>query len=168
MSTLEPSVAAPESASQRRGALYDQCGKEAFSLCVWIVGDERLAADIVYESICVVPQADSVEASRWLLSEVHRRAVAAARSRTVPPTGIQPPTEAAELLKRCGPLSDQQRLILALAYQAAATTDEIAKRLAIPPNLVRSELVEALERIGRHNALVRKNGGKATPTYVIS
>ena len=71
--------AVPETRSQI-AALYDDCGMAAFSLCLAVVGDEDVAAEIVGEACRAAPPGSRTDRATWLLADTHRRAVLAVRA----------------------------------------------------------------------------------------
>lgn len=140
------------SAGDRRGeedsgASDDDVSVVAFSLCVAIVGDSQVAAEIVSDACQAMPVATPPRCgSAWLLGEVHRRAVTAVRERPVDGRRVEP--DVARLLVEFGALDDRQRLAIALVYFAGLTVNSAAEQLGVPSHRALSLLESGLRRIG--------------------
>lgn len=141
-----------EAASELRrqvSALYDDCGMAAFSLCLAIVQDEDIAAEIVIESCQSVPPASPMGRSAWLLSEAHRRAVMAVRGQ--PALRSDTAIEATQRLRTFATLTDEQRLAVGLTYFGGLSVGEVAARLTVSSQHILGLLSSALAQIQELN-----------------
>lgn len=137
-----------EAASELRrqaSALWDDCGMAAFSLCLAIVQDEDIAAEIVIESCRSAPPGSATTRSGWLLTEAHRRSVMAVRGQQAGRSDTA--IEATQRLGMFATLTDEQRLAVGLTYFGGLSVGEVAERLAVPRQHVLGLLSSALARI---------------------
>lgn len=126
----------------RRTALYDQCGAAAYSLCLTIVEDEVLAADIVRSCFSAAPDDEAGDACRWLLGEAHRRAVLAVRGHVI---RRETNRKTHDRLRAFEMLDDEQQTMLCLVYFQGLTVSDVADRLGASQQHVLHVLTVALE-----------------------
>ena len=138
-----PATASRPEADGQLAALYDDCAAAAYSLCLAIVRDEDLAVDIVAGACRAAPPASLSSRSVWVLTEVHRRAVIAARQ---PAPSGRHRSETQRLLA-LDALSDHQRLALELTYFGGLSVGTVAERLAVSREHVLGLLTSALTQM---------------------
>jgi RNA polymerase sigma-70 factor, ECF subfamily len=149
--------------------LYDRYGRPAYGLALRILRDEALAEDAVQEAFLGVWRGaarflpERGQASAWILTMVHRRAVDLVRREErrradtlehVPePGGGSVDEEAWLRLQRervqaaLRQLPDQQREALELAYYGGFTQSELAERLGQPLGTIKSRMFMGLARL---------------------
>lgn len=157
---------------QALGSLYDRFGTVAYRLALRLVRDAALAEDVVQEVFLTVwRQADRFDpslgnASTWILTLVHRRAVdhvrRQARFNALPDrlevmarqtvAGSTDDDVALREARReaqaaLATLTSAQREVLELAYWGGLTQSEIATALGIPSGTVKSRTFTALARL---------------------
>src|SRR6266513_2954995 len=134
--------------------LYDRFGRVAYGLALRILRDERLAEDAVQEGFLAawrnadrfIPERG--QASTWLLTLVHRRAVDLVRREdrrradqldVVPLAATETTDETAAVREQrravqaaLAQLPAEQREALELAYYGGLTQTELADRLGVP------------------------------------
>jgi RNA polymerase sigma-70 factor (ECF subfamily) len=150
-------------------ALYTRFGRVAYGLALRIVRDADLAQDAVQEAFLAAWRTAAAfdpsrgNASSWLLTLVHRRAVDVVRReqrRRADPLDDAPvasgdaPDEDAWLRERrrtvqaaLARLSPDQRQALELAYYGGLSQSELAERLGVPLGTVKSRMFAALARL---------------------
>lgn len=159
------------------GSLYDRYRRLAYSLAWRLCGDGGRAEEVVREAFLALwrdPQLfdpSRGDLGRWLLTEVHRRAVEMLRAqdaehrRAVTATYLRDdwPTRPAASRGRTASgrvavgkfqdalarLPETQRRTFALAYYAGYTQPEIAALTGLPPATVLSRLFSATRRLRR-------------------
>src|SRR5438067_10031515 len=159
-------------ARSQQGALaelYDRYGRPAYGLALRIVRDEALAEDAVQEAFLSVWRTaarfvpERGEASTWILTLVHRRAVDLVRreerrradtlEHAPEPTGGAVDEQAWLRLQRervqnaLRQLPDQQREAIELAYYGGFTQSELAERLGQPLGTIKSRMFAGLARL---------------------
>ena len=165
-------AACAEGDEQALGSLYDRYGKVAYGLALRVLRDPALAEDAVQEAFLTVwRQAARFDRSRgqastWILTLVHRRAVDLVRRQSrfnalpdqletmEPPAFAAESTEDVALRNAQGEvhaalatLSRAEREVLGLAYWGGLTQSEIATALGIPSGTVKSRTFSALARL---------------------
>ena len=150
-------------------ALYTRFGRVAYGLALRIVRDADLAQDAVQEAFLSAWRTAATfdpsrgNASSWLLTLVHRRAVDVVRReqrRRAEPLDDAPvasgdaPDEDAWIRERrrtvqaaLARLSPDQRQALELAYYGGLSQSELAERLGVPLGTVKSRMFAALARL---------------------
>ena len=162
--------------------LYDRFGRVAYGVARRILRDDKLAEDAVQEGFLAAwRNADRFmpergNASTWLLTLVHRRAIDLVRRedrrRAEPLPEAEPPSAAGSTeddawlrferervqaaLRR---LPDQQREALELAYYGGFTQSELAERLGQPLGTIKSRMFAGLAQL--RELLAEPNGGTA-------
>lgn len=160
--------------SEAVGLIFDRYGRPAYSLARRICGDDKIAAQVVQESLLALwcdPQ--SYEPLRgsfegWLITLVHHKAVDAVRressGRTRPALGANgveqrnaPDSEAARDTLGAGlagrvhvaldELPDGQREALTLAYYGGYTQQEIAAITGAHLDTVKSRMFAGVQRL---------------------
>ena len=152
------------------GELYDRFGGVAYGLALRILRDESLAQDAVQEAFLGVWRtadrflAERAAARTWILTLVHRRAVALVRRedrrRGEPLEGAPEPAaretvdeEAAVRFQRrvvqeaLRQLTPEQREALELGYYGGLTQAELAEQLGQPLGTVKSRMFAGLGRL---------------------
>ena len=152
--------------------LYDRVGRVAFGLAFRVLRDERHAEDAVQEAFLTVWRtaasfrAERAKASTWILTLVHRRAVALVRReerRRAEPLSDEPTldvatetgTEEAAWLRferervqaALKQLPDVQREAIELAYYGGFSQSELAERLGVPLGTIKSRMFAGLARL---------------------
>ncbi len=150
--------------------LYDRFSRVAYGLALRIVRDRSLAEDAVQEAFMTAwRNADKfiperAQASTWLLTFAHRRAVDVVRreerrraqplpDRSVEGEAPAPDEEAWLRLRRervqeaLRALPDGQREALELAYFGGFTQSELAERLGEPLGTIKSRMFGGLARL---------------------
>ncbi len=152
--------------------LLDQYTARAWSLARRIVGDDRLAEDVVQEAFVAYwrhPAAyDATRGSfaSWFLALVHHKAVDVVRRETahrrradaagVQDAGVAVPDVAEIVIDRVADLrvrtalaslSDVQREALVLAYWGGYTQQEIALRVGAPLGTVKTRMHAGMRRL---------------------
>jgi RNA polymerase sigma factor (sigma-70 family) len=150
--------------------LYDRFGRVAYSVALRILRDEKLAEDAVQEGFLTawrnahrfVPE--RAQASTWLLTLVHRRAVDLVRrenrrrAESLPDDTDYAASDSAEddawlrfererVQAALSKLPDQQREALELAYYGGFTQSELAERLGQPVGTIKSRMFTGLARL---------------------
>ena len=159
--------------------LYDRFGRVAYGIALRVLRDEKLAEDAVQEGFLTAWRnadrfmPERANASTWLLTLVHRRAVDLVRREerrradSLPDRVDYAATESAEddawlrferervqsALRR---LPDQQREALELAYYGGFTQSELAERLGQPVGTIKSRMFSGLARL--RELLAEPNG----------
>ena len=116
---------------------YERVGAAAWRLAIWIVRDERLAADIVVEAFSSCPVAPSgAESDAGLLVDVRCRAIAVAHGHRSCPADSRDPvpgascagldTDAATMRETVGAFSELQRAVIELALFGGLSVTSIA------------------------------------------
>ena len=135
------------------GVVFDRIGGRAWTLAVWIVHDEQIAADVVVEAFTLAQRARAaaVRGDAILLCEVRRLAIAAATA-TAPadhdnddgPLG-QPsgPPDAPVAAAICA-LPEPQRVAIELVLLGRLGVAAIAAATTMPSGDVTVRLAEAL------------------------
>jgi RNA polymerase sigma factor (sigma-70 family) len=149
--------------------LYERFGRVAYGLALRILRDPTLAEDAVQEGFLAVWRsasrfvAERANASTWILTLVHRRAVDIVRReqprRTEPleeaPPALAPDTEEQAWLRlqrgrvqaALKALPDKQREALELAYYGGFTQSELASRLGEPLGTIKSRMFSGLAHL---------------------
>jgi RNA polymerase sigma factor (sigma-70 family) len=149
--------------------LYDRYGRPAYGLALRILRDEALAEDAVQEAFLGVWRGaarflpERGQASAWILTLVHRRAVDLVRreerrradtlEHAPEPGGGDVDEEAWLRLQRervqaaLRQLPDQQREAIELAYYGGFTQSELAERLGQPLGTIKSRMFMGLARL---------------------
>ena len=149
--------------------LYDRIGGTAYRLAYRVLRDEALAEDAVQEAFLglwrgagsFVPE--RAQASTWVLTLVHRRAVDVVRReqrrRTEPLESAPEPRAASSeedawlrldrerIQHALAQLPDQQRETIELAYYGGYTQSELAARLGQPLGTIKSRMFAGLSRL---------------------
>jgi RNA polymerase sigma factor (sigma-70 family) len=167
--------------------LYDRHGRVAYGLALRILRDPALAEDAVQEAFLGVWRAaatfvpERAQASSWILTLVHRRAVDLVRReerRRVEPLEdeARPDAEGSaadvawlrlerervqEALRR---LPDHEREALELAYYGGFTQSQLAERLGVPVGTIKSRMFSGLARL-RELLEPGAHGDEWTPTH---
>jgi RNA polymerase sigma-70 factor (ECF subfamily) len=155
------------------GELYDRVGRIAYGLAMRVLRDEGLAEDAVQEGFLTVWRnaaafrAERAQASTWILTLVHRRAVDIVRREDRRRAAPLPDSAAAELKDpraetdeaawlrferervqaALGQLPDTQREALELAYYGGFSQSELAERLGVPLGTIKSRMHAGLSRL---------------------
>ena len=154
---------------QALAELYDRFGGVAYRLAARVVRDPALAQDAVQDAFLAVWRtaagfdARRGNASTWLLTLVHRRAVDLVRREErrradpiddLPVASGDATDETAEVrderrrvqhaLAQLGP---DQRQALELAYYGGLTQSELAERLGVPLGTVKSRMFAGLSKL---------------------
>lgn len=155
------------------GALYDRYNRPCYSLARRILGDERLAEDVVQEVFLVLWRDPSrFDATRgafatWLLSTTHHKAVDAVRreenhrkrrasSEVLATFESEAPSvedmawagvRRTRVQAALGTLPDAQREALGLAYFGGYTQREIAGLTGIPLGTVKTRMLAGMRRL---------------------
>jgi RNA polymerase sigma factor (sigma-70 family) len=149
--------------------LYDRFGRVAYGLARRILRDDALAEDAVQEGFLAAWRSaprfvpERAQASTWLLTLVHRRAVDLVRREERRRTEmLDEQAEAAEgasdeavwlrfererVQTALARLPDQQREALELAYYGGFTQSELAERLGQPLGTIKSRMFTGLSRL---------------------
>jgi RNA polymerase sigma-70 factor (ECF subfamily) len=149
--------------------LYERFGRVAYGLALRILRDPTLAEDAVQDGFLAVWRsasrfvAERANASTWILTLVHRRAVDIVRReqprRTEPleeaPPALAPDTEEQAWLRlqrgrvqeALKALPDKQREALELAYYGGFTQSELASRLGEPLGTIKSRMFSGLAHL---------------------
>jgi len=153
--------------------LYDRVSRIAYGLALRVLRDERLAEDAVQEAFLAVWRTaaafrpERAQASTWILTLVHRRAVDLVRReerRRAEPLDDElvarageasEPTEEAAWLRferdrvqaALKQLPDVQREALELAYYGGFSQSELAQRLGVPLGTIKSRMFAGLARL---------------------
>jgi RNA polymerase sigma-70 factor, ECF subfamily len=156
------------------GELYDRFGRIAYGLALRILRDPALAEDAVQEAFLQAWRSaggyepERAQASTWLLTFVHRRAVDIVRReerrRGEPSEALPEPVgpgadETALAHSRREVVRDalrrlprEQREAIELAYYGGLTQTELAERLDQPLGTIKSRMFSGLKRL--HTLLV--------------
>jgi RNA polymerase sigma factor (sigma-70 family) len=151
------------------GELYDRFGRVAYGLALRILRDPALAQDAVQDAMLSAWRTAASfdprrgNASTWLLTLVHRRAVDVVRRedrRRAQPIENAPiasgdaTDETAELREQrravqaaLAQLPPEQREALELAYYGGLSQSELAERLGVPLGTVKSRMFSALSKL---------------------
>jgi RNA polymerase sigma factor (sigma-70 family) len=149
--------------------LYDRFGHVAYGLALRVVRDPALAEDAVQEAFLTIWRSaarfvpERANASTWILTLVHRRAVDVVRReqpRRAEPIEVAPQASAnatedeawlrlrrARVQDALRQLPDQQREALELAYYGGFTQSELADRLGEPLGTIKSRMFAGLARL---------------------
>jgi RNA polymerase sigma factor (sigma-70 family) len=150
--------------------LYDRFGRVAYSVALRILRDEKLAEDAVQEGFLAAWRnahrfmPERAQASTWLLTLVHRRAVDLVRrenrrrAESLPEETDYAASDSAEddawlrfererVQAALSKLPDQQREALELAYYGGFTQSEVAERLGQPVGTIKSRMFTGLARL---------------------
>jgi RNA polymerase sigma factor (sigma-70 family) len=149
--------------------LYDRFGGAAYGLALRVLRDSALAEDAVQDAFLQVWRSakrferDRAQASTWVLTFVHRRAVDLVRReqrrRTEPEEAAPVPAgpgadEDAERRSRreivqeaLRTLPSEQREAIELAYFGGYTQSELAERLGEPLGTIKSRMFTGLQRL---------------------
>jgi len=151
--------------------LYDRVGRVAYGLAFRVLRDDRLAEDAVQDAFLAVWRtaaafrAERANASTWILTLVHRRAVDVVRReerrRTEPldeATRDAATSESAEdsawlrferqrVQDALRHLPDTQREAIELAYYGGYSQSELAERLGLPLGTIKSRMFAGLARL---------------------
>lgn len=150
--------------------LYDRFGQVAYSVALRILRDEKLAEDAVQEGFLAAWRnadrfmPERAQASTWLLTLVHRRAVDLVRrenrrrAEALPEDTDYAASDSAEddawlrfererVQAALSKLPDQQREALELAYYGGFTQSELAERLGQPVGTIKSRMFTGLARL---------------------
>ena len=151
--------------------LYERVGRVAYGLAFRVLRDDRLAEDAVQEAFMSVWRtaaafrAERAQASTWILTIVHRRAVDLVRReerrRTEPldATGFEGTTgvsaedsawlgfERERVQGALRELPDVQREALELAYYGGYSQSELSERLGVPLGTIKSRMFAGLTRM---------------------
>ena len=161
--------------------LYDRVGAMAYGLAYRVLRDEALAEDAVQEAFLGLWRSagsfipERANASTWILTLVHRRAVDLVRReqrrRTEPLEGApEPVTGSAEeavwlrldrerVQAALAQLPDQQREAIELAYYGGYSQSEVAERLGQPLGTIKSRMFAGLMRLRE----LLEEGSERTP-----
>jgi DNA-directed RNA polymerase specialized sigma24 family protein len=137
---------------------YERVGAAAWRLAIWIVRDERLAADIVVEAFASRPVAPSgARNDAGLLVHVRRRAIAVAHghgsclvgSRDAVPgaSRARVDIDAATMRDTVGALSEPQRAVIELALFGGLSVTSIATATGASRAQVLRLMVEAMQAL---------------------
>jgi RNA polymerase sigma-70 factor (ECF subfamily) len=162
-------LACADGDEQALGSLYDRYGKLAYGVALRVLRDAALAEDAVHDAFLTVWRRAVTfdpargQASTWILTLVHRRAVDLVRRQhrfnTLPAQlkAASPPAPGAGMdehvtrriavqaaLRR---LSSAEREVLDLAYWGGLTQPQIATALGIPLGTVKSRTLNALVKL---------------------
>jgi RNA polymerase sigma-70 factor (ECF subfamily) len=147
------------------GELYDRFGRVAYGLALRILRDPALVQDAMLSAWRTAASFDPRRgnASTWLLTLVHRRAVDVVRRedrRRAQPIENAPiasgdaTDETAELREQrravqaaLAQLPPEQREALELAYYGGLSQSELAERLGVPLGTVKSRMFSALSKL---------------------
>jgi RNA polymerase sigma factor (sigma-70 family) len=150
--------------------LYDRFGRVAYGVALRVLRDEKLAEDAVQEGFLAAWRnanrfmPERAQASTWLLTFVHRRAVDLVRrenrrrSEPLEEAADPPPSGSAEedawlrfererVQAALRQLPDQQREALELAYYGGFSQSELAERLGQPVGTIKSRMFAGLARL---------------------
>jgi RNA polymerase sigma-70 factor, ECF subfamily len=150
--------------------LYDRFGRVAYSVALRILRDEKLAEDAVQEGFLAAWRnahrfmPERAQASTWLLTLVHRRAVDLVRrenrrrAESLPEETDYAASDSAEddawlrfererVQAALSKLPDKQREALELAYYGGFTQSEVAERLGQPVGTIKSRMFTGLARL---------------------
>lgn len=156
--------------------LYDRYVRQCFGLALRIVGDPRLAEEIVQEvflKLWTQPYRYTSERGQfasWLLSLVHHRSIDETRRRSRTEVALDSPgagsfldTEPAPdadpgeqvwlaeqqrtVRRALADIPDNQREVLELAYYGGLSQSEIAARLGQPLGTVKTRMRSGLQRL---------------------
>ena len=150
--------------------LYDRFGRVAYGVALRILRDEKLAEDAVQEGFLTAWRnadrfmPERAQASTWLLTLVHRRAVDLVRrenrrrAESLPDDTDYAASDSAEddawlrfererVQAALRKLPDQQREALELAYYGGFTQSELAERLGQPIGTIKSRMFAGLARL---------------------
>jgi RNA polymerase sigma-70 factor, ECF subfamily len=150
--------------------LYDRFGRVAYGVALRILRDEKLAEDAVQEGFLAAWRnadrymPERAQASTWLLTLVHRRAVDLVRrenrrqAEALPDDTDYAASGSAEddawlrfererVQAALSKLPDQQREALELAYYGGFTQSELAERLGQPVGTIKSRMFTGLARL---------------------
>jgi RNA polymerase sigma-70 factor (ECF subfamily) len=161
--------------------LYDRFGRVAYGVARRILRDDKLAEDAVQEGFLAAWRnadrfmPERANASTWLLTLVHRRAVDLVRRedrrRAEPLPEAEPGAagsteddawlrfERERVQAALRRLPDQQREALELAYYGGFTQSELAERLGQPLGTIKSRMFAGLAQL--RELLAEPNGGTA-------
>ncbi len=132
-------------------------GARAWSLALWIVGQEGVAAQVVSETFaCPVDEAGASRSDVSLLGEVHLRALQA-RAALPRSEAAGPPAVASTMLEAVAALTAPQRAVIGLALVARLSMDEISVATTAPRAEVMLLLHGALQALapGARGAALR-------------
>jgi len=154
---------------QALGSLYDRYGKLAYGVALRVLRDAALAEDAVHDAFLNVWRHAGTfdrsrgQASTWILTLVHRRAVDLVRRQqrfNALPAELKtaaPVTAASsmddDVARRVAvqaalrTLSSEERDVLDLAYWSGLTQAQIATALEIPLGTVKSRTFSALSKL---------------------
>ena len=164
--------------------LYDRFGGVAYGVALRILRDPALAQDAVQDAFLAAWRTAAAfdpargNASTWLLTLVHRRAVDLVRReerrRTEPLPEVEPDTggpsaadsawlrlERERVQAALNQLPDQQREAIELAYYGGYTQSELAERLGEPLGTIKSRMFAGLARL--RELLAAVDGDTWTP-----
>ena len=149
--------------------LYDRFGGVAYRLAYRVLPDPALAQDAVQDAFlgawrtAISYDPERGQASTWLLTLVHRRAVDLVRREdrrradqldVAPLASTETTDETAAVREQrravqaaLAQLPDEQRQALELAYYGGLTQTELAERLGVPLGTVKSRMFAALGRL---------------------
>jgi RNA polymerase sigma-70 factor (ECF subfamily) len=159
--------------------LYDRFGGVAYGVALRILRDQALAQDAVQDAFLAAWRTAAAfdpargNASTWLLTLVHRRAVDLVRreerrradvlDESAPVASGDSTDEAAEVRAQrravqaaLAQLPPDQREALELAYYGGLSQSQLAERLGIPLGTVKSRMFTALAAL---RGLLREEGG---------
>lgn len=143
--SAEPSPSfSATAASPYAARLHDRFGAAVLALCVTILRDEEIAAEILCECCRAAPEGDTSEVGAWLVTEAHRRAVSALRASGAADDADGAIAAASQRLLAFEVLGDEQRLIVSLVYYEGLTIADVARRFALPAERVSRALTSAL------------------------
>lgn len=144
------------------GRVIDLLGSRVFGLVHALVDDRATAAtltrELLVEAWREAPQFRATDhtADTWLLSRAHRGTVAWLRESEESPTPLE--VDPSTLLttsagiptvrEAVAALDELEREVLASAYFAGRTCDDVARDLGVPVTTVREVLRRALHRLG--------------------
>lgn len=154
------------------GRVIDLLGAHVHGLVRTLVRDRETAVTLTRQFLVDAwrdaPQFSATDrtAEAWLLSRVHRGAVACLRSDEGPvrqadersSEGWRHFDGAPRVRDAAAALDELERQVLASAYFAGRTCDEAARELGVPVASVRTALRQALRRLGPQ--LLRPNTGR--------